>query len=102
MAENNVVLDTFSIQKDDYNFKLTRFEKSIGFEAIKGSSWFIGRKDDLPDEDLEFSWKELQKGHIDLIPKGLNQLKIMAKGFTVVLELNQEITSEKKEVHSLK
>ena len=100
--ENNVVLDSFNIEKDEYALKLSRFEKSIGFEAIKGSSWFIGRKDDLPDEDLEFSWKELQKGHMDLIPKGLKQLKIIAKGFTVLLELNQEITSENKEIHALK
>ena len=39
---------------------------------------------------------------MDIIPKGLTQLKIIAKGFTVTLELNQEISDEKKEIHVLK
>ena len=96
------ILDNFQSEKDGYILFVYRLENALEIKAIKGPLWFVGLKDKIEDDDLEYALKELKKNQCDIIPKGSTQLKIMAKGLNILLDLDEETSNEKKEIYNLK
>ena len=81
VTKKELVLDSFQIEQNGLFIFVSRLQKALEIKVVKGSLWLIGQQENMEDDELEYIWKELQKGLFTLMPKGNTQMKFLCNWF---------------------
>lgn len=100
--ENQKPIKSLFIEKDGIQCFFSHLGTAVEISAKKNEVWFKSPVLNLPDEDLEFIWREFEKEEIEMISINDLKFKIFAKGFNAMMEQDKMNSKEMKEIFSLK
>jgi hypothetical protein len=101
-GETPIIIKSYFLEKDGIQCFFHHLGTAIEIDAKKNDIWFKSSVIKIQDEDLEFIWKEFEKGEIEIMSVNEFKFKIFAKGFNALLEKNTTNSKELKEILSLK